>query len=119
MTRNASEAAQGAGSISENIGGVAQAADGTSAKAQESQKAAQELSTIARELSQLMAQFKIERRDRRIEIALPVRLIATDPPLDENVTTINISHGGALLRGIRGQLHLGDKVSLVHANKQG
>jgi methyl-accepting chemotaxis protein len=121
MTRNAGEAATGAGDISENIGGVAQAADGTSARAQESQKAAQDLAAIATELSQLMAQFKIERRDRRIDIAIPLRLTATDStgsPLDQPVTTINISRGGALLRGIRGQLRLGDKVSLVRANRQ-
>jgi methyl-accepting chemotaxis protein len=117
MTRNASEAANGAGNISENIGGVAQAADGTSAKAQESQKAAQELSTIAAELSRLMAQFKIERREKRIDIALPVRLIAIEPPVDQNVTTINISQGGALLKGIRGQLHVGGKVSLIRGNQ--
>ena len=36
MTRNASEAAKGAGNISANIGGAAQAAEGTSARAQES-----------------------------------------------------------------------------------
>jgi methyl-accepting chemotaxis protein len=121
MTRNASEAAHGASNISENIDGVAQAADGTSARAQESQTAAQDLASIAAELSQLMAQFKIERRDRRIDIAIPLRLTATDgagSPLDQPVTTINISRGGALLRGIRGQLRLGDKVSLVRANRQ-
>jgi hypothetical protein len=118
MTRNASEAATGASNISENIGGVAQAADGTSAKAQESQKAAQELSAIASELSQLMKQFKIERKEKRIQVALPVRLIATEPAMDQTVTTINISRGGALLKGIRGQLHLGDNVSLERANQQ-
>ncbi|MGA2412993.1 MAG: methyl-accepting chemotaxis protein [Candidatus Sulfotelmatobacter sp.] len=118
MTRNASEAATGAGNISENIGGVAEAADGTSAKAQESQKAAQELSAIAAELSQLMKQFKIERKEKRIQVALPVRLIATEPAMDQTATTINISRGGALLKGIRGQLHLGDKVSLARANQQ-
>ncbi len=118
MTRNASEAANGASNISENIGGVAQAADGTSAKAQESQRAAQELSNIATELSQLMVQFKIERREKRIEVALTVRLIATDPPIDQNVATINISGRGALLKGMRGQLQVGDKVSLVRGNRQ-
>jgi methyl-accepting chemotaxis protein len=121
MTRNASEAANGAGNISENISGVAQAADGTSARAQETQKAAQDLASIANELSHLMAQFKIERRDRRIETVLPIRLIATDisgSPLDQNVTTINISRSGALLRGIRGELRLGDKISLVRGNRQ-
>jgi methyl-accepting chemotaxis protein len=120
MTRNASEAAHGAGNISENIGGVAQAADGTSARAQDSQKAAQDLASIATELGKLMAQFKIERQESRIEIALPVRLIATDvtPPMDQNVTTINISRSGSLLRGIRGHLRLGDKISLVRANRR-
>jgi methyl-accepting chemotaxis protein len=121
MTRNASEAAAGSGSISANIGGVAQAADGTSARAQESQATAQELSSIATQLTQLMSQFKIERRDRRIEITLPVRLTATSAdgtPIDQEVTTINISRGGALLKGIRGKLKLGDTVSLARLNKQ-
>src|SRR5208283_1657921 len=90
MTRNAGEAATGAGDISENIGGVAQAADGTSARAQESQKAAQDLAAIATELSQLMAQFKIERREQRTEVALPLRMraaAASGSPLEQQVTT--------------------------------
>jgi methyl-accepting chemotaxis protein len=61
MTRNADEAASGAGNISVNIGGVAQAADGTLLRAKESQKAAQEMTSIATELGGLMRQFKIER----------------------------------------------------------
>ncbi len=110
MTRNTSEAASGAGDISVNIGGVAQAAEGTLSRAQESQKAAQELASIATELSSLMRQFKIERRDRRIDISLPVRLTATDVnghPLEQEVTTINVSRRGALLKGIRGKLRTG------------
>ena len=115
MTRNATEAASGAGDISDNIGRVAQAANGTSSRAQESEKAAQELATIADELSKLMAQFKIERRDPRIAVSLPVRLTATDVSgvaLDQEVTTINVSRRGALLRGIRGQLRAGNRISL-------
>ena len=120
MTRNASEAASGAGEISTNIGGVAQAAEGTLSRAQESQKAAQELASIATELSSLMRQFKIERRDRRIDISLPVRLRGIDVdghPVDQEVTTMNVSRKGALLRGIRGKLRAGDEVSLGRLNQ--
>ncbi len=121
MTRNASEAAHGAGDISSNIGGVAQAADGTSARAQESQKAAQELAAIASQLSGLMAQFKIERRDTRMRIALPVRLTATDAAghhLNQEVMTINISRHGAHLTGITANLKEGGTVSLARLHKQ-
>jgi methyl-accepting chemotaxis protein len=120
MTRNASEAASGAGNISSNIGGVAQAADGTSACAQESQRAAQELAEIAAQLSTLMRQFRIERRDRRTEISLPVRITAVDVnghPLEQDVMTIDIGPQGASLRGIQAKLRLGDKVSLARLGK--
>jgi methyl-accepting chemotaxis protein len=120
MTRNASEAASGAADISANIGGVAQAAEGTLARAQESQKAAQEMASVATQLITLMRQFKIERRDPRIEMSLPVRLTATDvngSPLDQEVMTINISKQGALLKGIRGKLRLGSQVSLARSHK--
>jgi methyl-accepting chemotaxis protein len=121
MTRNASEAAAGAGNISASIGGVAQAANGTSTRAQESEKAAQDLATIAAELSKLMAQFKIERRDPRIDVSLPVRLIATDVngvALDQEVITVNVSWQGALLKGIRGQLRMGNRVALARAGQR-
>jgi methyl-accepting chemotaxis protein len=78
MTRNASEAATGAGNISANIGEVAQAADGPLLRAQESQKAAQELTAIATQLGSLIRQFKIERSDRRFNKAVSVRIRATD-----------------------------------------
>lgn len=121
MTRNASEAANGAGDISANIGGVAQAADGTSARAQESQKAAQDLASVAAQLGKLMAQFKIERRDPRIDVSLPVRLTGTDVtglPLDQEVITINISRQGALLKGVQGRLRPGSTISLARQHKQ-
>jgi len=121
MMRNVSEAAQGAADISGNIGGVAQAADGTSARAQESHRAAQDLAAIAAELSKLMAQFKIERREQRTEVALPLRLRATDAsglPLEQQVTTINISRSGAILKGVRGGIEPGQKICLIRAHKQ-
>lgn len=120
MTWNASEAASGAGNISANIGGVAQAADGTLSRAQESQKAAQELVDMAAQLGSLMRQFKIERRERRIDISLPVRLTATDVnghSLEQEVITIDISPRGASLRGIQARLRIGDKVSLARSGK--
>jgi methyl-accepting chemotaxis protein len=121
MTRNVSEAASGAGDISVNIGGVAQAAEGTLSRAQESQKAAQELASIATQLSGLMRQFKIARRDRRIDIALPVSLAAIDVnghPLDQEVMTVNVSRQGAQLTGLRGKLRRGDHVSLGRLHKR-
>jgi methyl-accepting chemotaxis protein len=121
MTRNASLAASGAGDISVSIGGVSQAAAGTLSRAQESQKAAQGLASIATQLSQLMRQFKIERRDPRIEVSLPVRLTALDgngQDGDQEVWTINVSQHGALLKGIRGQLSTGSRVSLGRLDKR-
>ena len=121
MTRNANEAAAGAGDISANIGAVAEAAEGTLARAQDSQKAAQEMAAIATQLSRLMKQFKVERQDRRTEISLPVQLTASDNqgnPSDQQVTTIDVSPRGALLRGIVGKLRLGDQVHLARRGKR-
>ena len=121
MTRNSSEAANGAAEISVSIKEVAQAAEGTLARAQESQKSAQELASIAIELSRLMRQFKIERRDPRVEVSLPVKLTATDVDgrhLEHEVTTINVSRKGALLTGVRGKLRQGDTVILSRLNRQ-
>jgi methyl-accepting chemotaxis protein len=122
MTRNAGEAAKGAGEISANISGVAQAAEGTSARAQESQRAVQELAEVAAQLSKMVGQFKIERREStRTDLALPVRLTCVDidgSPLDQDVTTIDVSRQGALLEGIRGTLRLGSKISLARSSKR-
>jgi hypothetical protein len=121
MTRNVGEAAQGANEISANISGVAQAADGTSARAQESHKAAQVLTEVASQLSTLMAQFKIERRDPRIEVALPVLLTGIDvngAPVEQEVMTINISRRGALLEGFQGMLRVGDQIFLGRLQKK-
>jgi methyl-accepting chemotaxis protein len=120
MTRNAHEAASGANGISANIGGVATAADGTLLRAQESQKAAQELSSIATQLGTLMGQFKIERSDRRYTMAVSVKLTATDvngAVLEQEVVTVDVSKRGALLKGIRGALRVGIRVSLARLNK--
>lgn len=121
MTRNAGEAATGAGNIAVNIGEVTKAADGTLLRAQESQKAAQELASIAAHLSSLMGQFKIERAEKRVDVSLPVRLVASDAKgdsLEEEVTTGNVSQNGALLTGIRSTLKAGAKVSLFRLHKQ-
>jgi len=120
MKRNVGEAATGAGEISAGIGEVARVADGTSFRAQESQRAAQELSEVAKLLSGLMAQFKIKRRDVRVEVALPVLLTTTDTkgrPVEQQVTTIDISRQGALLRGFRGALRTGKIVWLTRNDK--
>ena len=119
MTRNAGEAATGAGNISVNIGGVAQAADGTLLRARESQKAAQELTSIANQLGSLMGQFKIERSDRRFNMAVPVTLNAIDIngcTLEREVMTVDISKRGAHL-AVRGKLRVGSEVSLSRLGK--
>ena len=72
-------------------------------------------------LSDLRAQRLGNRRDPRIDLALPVLLSGTDVsgrPLDQRVTTINISRRGALLEGIHGMLRMGDVVSLARLHKK-
>jgi len=67
-----------------------------------------------------MAQFKIKRRDVRVEVALPVLLTTTDTkgrPVEQQVTTIDISRQGALLRGFRGALRTGKIVWLTRNDK--
>jgi methyl-accepting chemotaxis protein len=121
MKRNVDEAARGAGEISSSIGGVARVADGTSFRAQESQRAAQELADVAKLLSGLMSQFKIRRKESRVELALPVMLALTDAkghPVEQRVTTIDISRQGALVKGFRGTLRTGKFVSLSRKNKK-
>jgi methyl-accepting chemotaxis protein len=76
MTRNASEAANGAGDISANINGVAQAADGTASRARESEKAAQDLADIAGQMRGLMAQFRIETSEARLSEHHPISAAA-------------------------------------------
>jgi methyl-accepting chemotaxis protein len=120
MTRNANEAATGAGNISVNIGGAAKAADGTLLRARESQEAAQELSSIATQLGGLMKQFKIERAEKRFKMALPVKLNAKDVDghsLEQEVTTVDVSQRGAHLKGIRGKLRMGGQVSLARLDR--
>jgi methyl-accepting chemotaxis protein len=78
MTRNTIEAANGASNISVTIGGVARAAEETLSRARQSQTAAQELASVAKQLGVLMRQFKIERADKRTNIALAVTLSAVD-----------------------------------------
>jgi methyl-accepting chemotaxis protein len=120
MTRNAGEAANGAGNISANIGNVARAANGTLTRAKESQKAAQDLSLIASHLGKLIKQFKIERSERRYELALPVEFAAVDAdgnPLMQSVTTVNISRRGTLVKGVSGRLSIASNVHLSRKSK--
>jgi hypothetical protein len=72
-------------------------------------------------VSDLKAQRLGKRRDPRIDVALPVLLTGTDEsgrPLDQRVTTVNISRRGALLEGIYGRLGPGDRVVLARGNKK-
>jgi methyl-accepting chemotaxis protein len=121
MTRNANEAAHGAGNISVSIEGVARAAEGTLERAKESQKAAQGLATVAEELGKLMRQFKIERRESRIAKTMPVRLITTDASgrqMEQEAVTVNVSRTGALLKGIQQKLRLGSSVTVDRGSAQ-
>jgi methyl-accepting chemotaxis protein len=121
MTRNASEAASGAHDISGNIDAVAQAASGTLRRAQDSEMAAQELAAIAAELSGLMAQFRIERRDSRVSVAVPVRLTATDSDgrtFDQEAMTVNVSRQGCLLKGVYKKIERRSRVTLARQNRQ-
>jgi hypothetical protein len=72
-------------------------------------------------LNDLRAQRLGDRRDARIELALPVLLTGTDitgRPLNQRVMTINISRRGALLDGIHGMLGRGDIISLTRLQKK-
>ncbi|MBI1741273.1 MAG: hypothetical protein HY233_10245 [Acidobacteriales bacterium] len=69
----------------------------------------------------LKAQRLGQRREPRIEVSLPVLLTGADisgRPLDQRVTTINVSRRGALLEGIYGALQKGDKVFLARRNRK-
>jgi len=77
--------------------------------------------TVEEFLGDLRAQRLGNRRDPRIEIALPVLLTGVDShgrPLDQRVMTVNISRQGALLEGIHGMLTPGAKVSLARGTKK-
>ena len=77
--------------------------------------------TIEEFLGDLRAQRLGKRRDPRIEIKLPVLLTGIDSkgrPLDQRVTTVNISRRGALLEGIHGVLSPGAKISLARGTKK-
>jgi methyl-accepting chemotaxis protein len=121
MKRNVDEAARGAGEISSSIGGVARVADGTSHRAQESQRAAQELADVAKLLSGLMSQFRIKRRDSRVDSSLPVMLTTTDAnghPVEQRITTLDISRQGALVQGFKGNIRVGKIVLLSRNDKK-
>jgi uncharacterized phage infection (PIP) family protein YhgE len=121
MKRNVAEAAAGAGEISSSIAGVARVADGTSFRAQESQRAAEELAEVAKLLGRLMAQFKIKRRDLRLEVALPVIVITNDAkghPVEQEATILDVSRYGALLQGVKGQIRRGMTISLSRMKRQ-
>ncbi len=121
MKRNVGEAAAGAHEISSSIEGVAKVAEGTSFRAQESQRAAQELAEVAKVLGQLMAQFKIKRRDPRVGMPLTVLLTTIDAkgnPHEQQVNTINVSRHGALLEGFKGTIRTGQIVSLTRLGKK-
>jgi hypothetical protein len=77
--------------------------------------------TVEQFLNDLRAQRLGNRRDPRIDLALPVLLSGTDVsgrPLDQRVMTINISRRGALLDGTHGTLGQGAIISLARLHKK-
>src|ERR1019366_3152557 len=77
--------------------------------------------TVEQFLNDLRAQRLGNRRDPRIDLALPVLLSGTDVsgrPLDQRVMTINISRRGALLDGIHGMLGQAVIISLARLHKK-
>jgi hypothetical protein len=69
----------------------------------------------------LKAQRLGNRREPRVDIAIPLQLSATDingRPLDQRVVTFNVSKRGAGLRGVHGALQKGDRVSLSRAGRK-
>ena len=77
--------------------------------------------TVDQFSSDLRAQRLGKRRDPRIDVALPVLLTGIDEngrPLDQRVTTVNVSRRGALLEGVHGRLRPGDRVTLTHGQKR-
>jgi len=79
------------------------------------------LLTVDQFLSDLRAQRLGKRRDPRIDVALPVLLAGIDEngrPLNQRVTTMNVSRRGALLEGVHGRLRPGDRVTLTRGQKQ-
>jgi hypothetical protein len=70
-------------------------------------------------LEDLRAQRLGNRREPRIEIAVPVLLNGSDVngrPLDQRVMTVNVSRRGAVLSGIYGLVRVGDEVSLARGH---
>ena len=59
MSRNVTEAARGATTISDNIKGVAEAAQNTSTNVGEAQTATEDLARMANELRDLVGRFKV------------------------------------------------------------
>ena len=71
--------------------------------------------------SDLKAQRLGKRRDPRFTVSMPVLLTGTDEsgrPLDQRVTTVNISRRGAMLEGIYGRLRPGDLVHMARRDKK-
>jgi hypothetical protein len=77
--------------------------------------------TVEQFLDDLRAQRVGKRRDPRIELSTQVLLTGDDlkgRPLDQTVTTINVSRRGALLDGIRGPIGPGTIAYLIREQKK-
>ena len=62
-----------------------------------------------------------QRREPRKDINVPVRIFGTDSAgkaFSENVSTINVSHEGVLLAGVRAELKLGEVIGLTYGSNK-
>jgi methyl-accepting chemotaxis protein len=120
MTRNVTEAASRSGEINSNIAGVAQSAQRTARGAAEAHRASEHLVETFAQLRLLIEQFKIGRRDPRINVVLPVQIVSDNADgrvPDQRVMTVNVSRRGALLQGVQGSLRPGDTLRLARSNQ--
>ena len=63
----------------------------------------------------------VTRREPRKDIRVPVRIFGTDvsgKPFNENVFTVNVSRGGAMVIEVRTQLKVGETIGIVYGQKK-
>src|SRR4030095_17209116 len=64
----------------------------------------------------------VSRREPRKDIRVPVRIFGTDvsgKPFNENVFTVNVSRGGAMVIEVRTQLKVGETIGIVYGQTKG
>lgn len=64
----------------------------------------------------------VSRREPRRDIRVPIRIFGTDvagKPFTENVYTVNVSRGGAMVIEIKAQLKIGEVIGLIYGKAKG